>query len=376
MAPLLRSGAVITTNAGAANPVAAAAAVKELAVGLGVEPVVAAVIGDDVLDVLDLRSSEVMGTDSSLWELRDRVVSANAYMGAESLLDALTAGADVVVAGRCSDTALFVAPLAHHFGRSLDDLDWIAQATLVGHLLECGGQLSGGYFADADRKKVDGLWNLGFPLAEVQVNGTATYTKLPGTGGLIDRRTVLEQLLYEVDDPTSYLTPDVAVDFSAVSIHDHGSDRVTVEGARSNGLPERLKVSVGIRDGLRAIAEISYAGDDCIERAALAAEIVTTRWKRVYGYSVADLSVSSIGLDSTRPWHRPADTIKPPEVRLRFSLRTFDRKEATLLCEEVESLYTNGPSGGGGVTTAIRETVGLVSTFIDRDAVRPEVVFS
>ena len=370
---LLPSGAVVTTNAGAADPVAAAIATKEVVESLGLSGTVAAVVGDDVLDRLDFASARIMGTDDTLWDIRDRVVSANAYIGAEPLIHALDQGADIVIAGRCSDAALFVAPLAHHFGWRLDDLEATGNASLVGHLLECAGQLTGGYFADARRKQVKDAWNIGFPMADVVANGSATYTKLPSTGGLIDRRTVLEQLLYEIDDPTAYKTPDVTLDFSQVGITELDRNRVRVSGARPAGRPESLKVSVGVRDGFLAVAEIAYSGDDCLERAEIATHIVRDRWERVYGRDPGELAASYVGVDATRPWWTGAHR-QPSEVRLRMSIRTFERSAATALCEEVESLYTNGPFGGGGVTSSIKETIGIVSTFIDREAVATKAV--
>lgn len=370
---LLPAGAVVTTNAGAADPEAAAAATRKLVEDLGLDATVAAVVGDDVLDQLDLKSARILGTDDTLWDIRDRLVSANAYIGAEPLITGLDLGADIVIAGRCSDAALFVAPLAHHFGWSLEDLQATANASLVGHLLECAGQLTGGYFADQRRKQIPDPWNIGFPMADVNADGSAVYSKLAGTGGVLDRRTVLEQLLYEIDDPMAYKTPDVTIDFAGVEITDLGDDRVHVTGACSAGRPRSLKVSVGVRDGFLAVAEIAYSGTDCVERAGLAASIVSERWERVHGGDAGQLSISYVGLDATRPWWTDRDQ-RPAEVRLRMSVRTFDRAAAVTLCEEVESLYTNGPFGGGGVTTSIKETVGIVSTLIDREAVTTEVL--
>ncbi len=372
---LLGTGAVVTTNAGAADPIGAAAATRELCECLGLDARIAAVTGDDVLGAIDLTQSRILGTDDTLWDIRDRLVSANAYIGAGPLIEALDDGADIVIAGRCSDAALFVAPLAHHFGWQTDDLEAMARASLVGHLLECAGQLTGGYFADTGRKRVDRLWDLGFPLADVAADGSATYAKLPGTGGVLDRRTVLEQLLYEIDDPAAYRTPDVTIDFSRVRIREREDGAVDVDGARAAGRPEQLKVSVGVRDGYVAVAEIAYSGQGCVARAELAADIVRERWEHVHGMDPDALSVGYIGVDATRPWWRNADR-HPSEVRLRMSLRTFDRPAAVTLCEEVESLYTNGPFGGGGVTTSVRETLGIVSTMIDRSAVQTKVTMS
>lgn len=378
--PGARPAPVVTTNAGAADPAGAARAIVDLLAREDLPAVpVAAVTGDDVLEALDLRDSRIFGSDDSLWDIRERIVSANAYLGAGPLLDGLSQGARIVVTGRSSDAALFLAPLAHHHGWELPSgsadeasLDIVAEGTLVGHLLECAGQLTGGYFADGKRKRVDGLARLGFPFADVRADGSATYGKVPGTGGILDRRTVLEQLLYEIDDPFHYPTPDVTLDLSAVEISELADDRVLVRGGRANGVPEQLKVSVGVRDGLVATAEIGYAGFGSGIRGELAADIIRERWAEVRGRTSEELSIAVIGVNSSRPWFAP-DLSEPPEVRVRFSVRTWERSVAEALCEEVEALYTNGPFGGGGVTTQIRDTIGIVSTLIPRDLVSPSV---
>jgi len=368
--PLLDPRTIIVTNAGAADPRGGALAIREAAAELGRPRVVAAVTGDDVLDILD-PSTPVLGADGVIGDFGDRIVSANAYLGSQGIVDALDAGADVVVSGRVGDASLFVGPLRHHHGWAPDALDRIADATLVGHLLECAGQLTGGYFADGVRKTVPDLARLGFPYADVAPGGAAVYRKVEGTGGRLDRRTVLEQLLYEIDTPRRYLTPDVAVDLSAVRVDEVGPDAVAVVGASAVDVPGDLKVSVGVRDGHVAIAEISYAGAGCVGRAQLAERIIRERWVEVLGRS-SELRSSLIGVDATRPWWRD-EVPEPSEVRLRMSVRSFDPAEATDLCEEVEALYTNGPSGGGGATASIRETVGMVSALIHRDAVRHRV---
>ncbi|MHC9044367.1 acyclic terpene utilization AtuA family protein [Microbacterium saperdae] len=375
-----RPAPIVTTNAGAADPSGAARAIVELLAKEGLPRVpVAAVTGDDVLAVLDLRESRILGKDDTLWDIRDRIVSANAYIGAAPLVEGLARGARIIVTGRSSDAALFLAPLAHHHGWDLNAtpvegtaLDLIAEGTLVGHLLECAGQLTGGYFADGASKQVEGLARLGFPFADVRRDGSATYGKVPGTGGVLDRRTVLEQLLYEIDDPFHYPTPDVTLDLSAVEITELPGDRVLVRGGRANGVPEQLKVSVGVKDGLVATAEIGYAGFGSAIRAELAAAIIRERWAEVPARTGEELSIAFIGVNSSRPWFAP-DPSEPPEVRVRFSVRTWERSVAVALCEEVEALYTNGPSGGGGVTSQIRDTIGIVSTLVPRGLVSPSV---
>lgn len=365
-APMRTRNGVIVSNGGAADPRGAARAVLQR-VESGTR--VAAVTGDDVLDIID-PDSRIDGSDDTVSDLGDRIVSANAYLGMSGLRSALEADADIVVTGRVSDAALFLAPLAHRFGWRPDDWDALAHGTLVGHLLECAGQLTGGYFADGGVKTVPGLSRLGFPFADVAADGSAEYGKVAGTGGRLDRATVLEQLLYEIDDPRAYLTPDAIVDLTGVNVRQVGAERVAVDGARANGRPDRLKVSVGVRDGFAAIASINYGGFSAIGRANLAAEIIRERWRDVHGHT-EHLRVDFVGCNALTPWSEPAST--PQEVQVRFSTRTLERSVARDLVEEVDALYTNGPAGGGGTTGNITETIGIVSTFIDRGLVEPSV---
>lgn len=369
---LLSRGAIAITNAGAADPVAGATAVLKMCSDLGHRVSVAAVVGDDVSEQIRGADLTVLESGRPLNDYADRIVSANAYIGAEGIIDALGNGAKVVVTGRVADAALFMGPIAHHFGWSLDELDKIAEATLVGHLLECAGQLTGGYFADGSRRMVPGLATLGFPYADVDATGRAVVSKVPGTGGIITRDTVVEQLLYEIDEPRGYLTPDVTVDFRSVAIVDHGDDKVSVSGALPGPRPETLKVSVGIRDGYLATGEISYAGDDCQARADIAARVLAERWSSVLGQPAQNLRLDFIGVNSTRPWTTPRSA--PSEIRVRAAVRTIDLTEARSLAHEVEALYTNGPAGGGGVVTNVRETTGIVSTLIPRTWTTPKAV--
>ncbi len=373
MRPVLDRGGVIVTNAGAADPVGAANVTRQQAQDLGLDGArIAAVTGDDVLAQLRLEECPVLGTADTLARYADRIISANAYLGADPLIAALAAEAQVVIVGRCADAALFLAPLAHHFGwREPQER---ANGILVGHLLECAGQLTGGYFADGEHKQVPNLAHLGFPYADVTRDGSAVYAKLAGTGGRLDRMTVLEQLLYEIDDPAAYLTPDVAVDLREVMITELGVDRVGVVGAKAVGVPAQLKVSVGIRDGFIASGEVFYSGPGALRRARLAADIVAERWRDVHAQDTP-LQFSYIGVNATTPWTDIATAIDVPEVGLRISTRTLDETTAAALCREVEALYTNGPAGGGGATAAYRRTIGLVSTMVPRSLVQPEVVF-
>ena len=359
-----RRGVRIITNMGAANPQAAGAVARAVAQDCGLDSTIGVVTGDDVLDLLDLDQPAI--EDGRPIGEHGPVISANAYLGAASVLPALRAGADVVVTGRVADPSLFLAALVDRFGWDVDDPATSAAGTMVGHLLECAGQVTGGYFADPGRKDVPGLADLGFPYADVSADGTAVIGKLPGTGGVVDRATVREQLLYEITDPTAYTTPDVQLDLRQASVTQEGRDRVRVEGAVGRGRPDRLKVSVGYQAGYRAEGEISYVGPHAEKRARLAGEVVATRLRS----SGIELRLDLIGSLDHTGWagHDGRDR----ECRLRVAaIGTAER--AADLCHEVEALYTNGPAGGGGVRTDISEVIGIVSSWIPRDAVSPRV---
>lgn len=371
----LREQTLIISNGGAADPRGAGAAIRETARQLGLPGCrVAVVTGDDLTQRLDLDACTVLETGEPLALYKDRLVSANAYLGIAPLVEALGMQPNVLVAGRTTDIALFLAPLVYAFGWAADDWDTLARGSVVGHLLECAGQLTGGYFADGGRKRVPDLARLGFPFADVQADGTAVVSKLPGAGGRVDRATCTEQLLYEVEDPACYLTPDVVVDFRGVRLEEIGRDMVRVSGAVGQPAPDTLKVSVGIDGGFVGTGAISYAGPGCLARAQLAAAIIQDRWADAYGRDAAALQLDLIGLTSCTPWrglHAP--DVELPEVRLRAAVQAFDRRVAVDLAREVEALYTNGPAGGGGVETAVRDMIAVISTLVPRSLVEPQV---
>ncbi len=369
------NGVTIVTNMGAANPASAAAAVRALADRLGLRGLrVAAVTGDDVLDLVGGSDLVIGETGEPVAALGDRLVSANAYIGMEPIVEALAGGADVVITGRAADPSLFVAPLVHRFGWAADRWDLLGAGTVVGHLLECAGQVTGGYFADPGRKDVDDLARLGFPLAEVGEDGTAVITKVAGSGGQVTRATCKEQLLYEIHDPQAYVTPDVVADFSGVRLASDGVDRVRVEGGRGRARPAQLKVTLGYRDGYIGEGQISYAGAGARARAELAGGIVRARLA-IAGVETSEVRCDLIGIDAI---HGPALSTaagaqEPYEVRLRVAGRAATPEQAARIGNEVETLYTNGPAGGGGATRVVREVLAVQSTFIPRDSVRPRV---
>lgn len=366
-----RGGTRVVTNSGAANPEAAGELAARVAAELGVPSRIAVVGGDDVLDIVRRVDPVVWETDAPLSACPEELISANAYLGAAPVVEALEQGADVIVTGRLADPALFLGPLVHTYGWDADDWELLGAGTAVGHLLECAGQLTGGYFADPGTKPVPDLARLGFPFADVAADGTAELRKLADTGGRLDTRTCAEQLLYEVDDPTAYLTPDVVADFSEVTFTGAGENRVRVSGASGRPRPDQLKVSLGFRGGWLGEGQISYAGPRALDRARLAADVVRERLVRVHGVDESAIRVEYIGAGAA--FRGLVVDPQPFEVRLRVSARVPEPDQAEVIGWEVESLYTNGPAAGGGVTRTTRETVVVRSCLLPRQLVTPFV---
>ena len=363
-------GIKIITNMGAANPQAAARQTARIARELGVANVkVAAVAGDDVLEVCKQGDYAFIEIEGRVSGLGNRVLSANAYLGGEPIIRALKAGADVVITGRVGDPALFLAPLIHEFGWRIDDWDMLGKGTLVGHLLECAGQITGGYFADPGFKDVEGLARLGFPIAEVTESGDVVITKVAGSGGAVTEATCKEQLLYEVHDPANYIQPDVVADFSKVTMRQLGPDRVSVCGATGKPATPTFKTSVGYIDSYIGEGQISYAGPGALLRAKLALEIVRQR----LDLCGVHLTESRFDLIGSNALHGQAlsEGHDPYEVRLRVTGRTNSLAEAVLVGNEVETLYTNGPAGGGGVFKSAREVIAVASVLVPKDLASP-----
>jgi hypothetical protein len=369
-------GIRIVTNMGAANPAAAARKTAEIAGSLGLSALkIAAVIGDDVLEPCRERDLPIMEFDGTIGQLGNRLLSANAYLGAEPMVEALDAGADIVITGRAADPALFLAPMIHAFGWAMDDWDLLGQGTVAGHLLECAGQITGGYFADPPYKNVPDLARLGFPIGEVGEDGSVIITKVAGSGGAVTARTCKEQLLYEVHDPTRYLQPDVTADFSQVGVEEIARDRVRVSGGRGTRRPSTLKVSIGYVDSFIGEGQISYAGPGALARGRLALEIVRERLK-LTAVAASELRFELIGVDSLHGSEVSAHAKEPYEVRLRVAGRTENLREAVRIGNEVETLYTNGPAAGGGVVKSARDVVAVASVLLPREHVRPQVQFT
>ncbi len=367
LARCLASGVRIVSNFGAANPAGAARRIAALAHELGLRvPRVAVVHGDDLSGephrgLLDAAIGQAI---QSL-----KVVSANAYIGAEAIADALVDGADIVVCGRVADPSLTVGPALAHFGWARDDWDRLGRATMAGHLLECGAQVSGGYYADPGYKDVPGLARLGYPIAEIDADGHCVITKPRGSGGRIDAHTVKEQLLYEVHDPRAYLTPDVVADISEATVTELGPDRVRLAGVRGHARPAELKVNVCHESGWLAEGEISYAGARAEARARLAADVLRERLQGLGPLRVDLIGVTSVLADDAGRWLAQMPPGEARDVRLRVALNHADRAAAERLGREVTALYTCGPAGGGGVRASVRPRLGTVSCTVPREHV-------
>jgi hypothetical protein len=380
LAPCREAGTVIITNMGAANPRAAAERTVAIARDLGLKGLkVACIEGDDVSKLVS-PDTPFMDEPGTLADIETPIVGMNAYLGTDAILPALDEGADVIIGGRLADPSMFVAPLVHRFGWDLEDADQVGAGTLVGHLMECGMQITGGYFADPGYKDVPSLAHCGYPIAEVARDGSAIITKLPNTGGLVSAATVKEQLLYEVHDPAGYLTPDVTANFSRVQVEEAERDRVHVSGAAGTKKPDKLKVTVGFDAGFLAEAGVSYAGPGAQARGRLAADIVRSRLRTV-GFNGAArvdvIGVSSLFATALRPpWETgngESGDGETEDVRLHAAIRSQSREDAEIMLWEVESLLCCGPAAGGGFRGSIVPSIMTKSVFIDRDLVRPTV---
>ncbi|WP_255295247.1 acyclic terpene utilization AtuA family protein [Bacillus sp. AFS037270] len=370
----------IITNMGAANPLAAVKATQRLAEQLEIKQLkIAAVLGDDVYHNIEkYLDYKVMETGEKLRYIQSQMVSANAYIGAEGIVQALKDGADIVITGRGADPSLVVGPLLYEFGWDVHDYDLLGKGTLAGHLLECGSQVMGGYFADPGYKEVPDLWNIGFPIGEIDEKGDILITKLEEAGGMVTPETCKEQILYEIQDPENYYTPDVIADFSRVVVQQLEKNRVLIQFASGKEKTGLLKTSIGYKEGYIGEGEISYGGTGALERARLAGEIVKRRVENC-GLPIDELRIYFIGVNSLYQ-----DTLGEilydgkqdfKEVRLRVAARTQTKEAADQIGNEVEALYTNGPAGGGGARKFTREIIAIGSILIPETDINLEVVY-
>ncbi|MGB6102555.1 MAG: acyclic terpene utilization AtuA family protein [Pusillimonas sp.] len=368
----MEKGIKIITNMGAANPEAAAKEVLAVARERGIDRIKVCIVhGDDILSQVMAHDPSVIETANPISSIKDSIISANAYLGAEPIVDALKMGADVVITGRVSDPALFLAPLIYEFGWPTTDWEKMGQGVLVGHLLECAGQVTGGYFADPGYRDVPNLGKLGFPIAEVSEDGTALITKVSQAGGYVTPATCAAQLLYEVENPEQYLQPDVVADFSRVTLTEVSKDCVKIEGATGTHRPSMIKATVGRRDGFIGDGQISYAGLGAKSRGQLALDILRERLEET-NIEFLDIRYELLGLNAIHGATLSAG-YEPYEVRVRLAVRTTTKKEAELAVNEVEALYLNGPAGGGGATKSVREVISAVSVLMPRDLITTSV---
>lgn len=367
-----RNGIRIVTNMGAANPAGAARVARREALSLGLGDVqVAVVSGDDVTDLVrENPQLPLMEGGEPVESLIPRMASANAYLGADVVRDALATGAPVVITGRVADPSLFLGCMLHGLRWSYDDWDLLATGTLAGHMMECAAQLTGGCFADPGRKEVADPVNIGFPYADVNTAGELVLGKLEDTGGRLDLMTCKEQALYEMHDPARYVTPDCQLDITGVEFAQEGKCRVRVTGMKARPRTPTYKVVVGYHDGYIGEGEVAYAGPNALARAKLAEHIVRERLK-ARGFSYPEIRADYIGMSSL---HGMGDgRPEPYEVRLRIAARSPDRKAALAVGFEVRTLHVNGPSGGGGGSNAVREVLAVKSILIPRALVTPRI---
>lgn len=369
--PCARTGTKLISNMGAANPKAAVRIIGEIAKRKGLNLKIAAVSGDDVMEHIDnFMDHIILETGKPLRTLKGKIISANAYMGSNGIVEALMHDADIVITGRVADPALFLAPLIYEHNWVIDESEMIGRGILCGHLLECSSQVCGGYYADPGQKEVTGLLDLGFPFAEVDEAGDIIISILSDSGGIVTEGTCKEQLLYEIQDPANYFTPDCIADFSKVEVKEIEKNRVLIRNASGKQNTGKLKVSFGYIDGFVGEGQISYGGSSCLEKAKIAGEIIRNRLKN--NTYISDLKIDYIGYNSLFEGALN-DEAQLYEVRLRVAARTSDESTARLIGNEVEALYLNGPSGGGGAEKSVKETVAIGSIFIDEHLVRHKI---
>jgi len=373
-------GVRVVANAGGVNPVACARAVLEVAAARGAagKLKVGVVTGDDLLPHLDALIEQGhalanMETGEPLSTVRDRVLSANAYIGSVPIVEALARGANVVVTGRSTDTALTMAPLRHEFGWGASDWDRLAAGIIAGHIIECGAQCSGGNCL-YDWRNIPDLANVGYPIVEARADGTFVVTKHPGTGGRINVPSVTEQLVYEMGDPHSYITPDVVADFASIQLAPDGENRVRVFGIKGRPATDKLKVSIAYRAGFKAVGTLVYAWPDALEKARLADRVLRERLDNM-GLRFDQVLTEFVGVSATHGPLTPITT-EAPEVQWRIGVRSADRKAVERFTREIAPLVLNGPptvTGFAGGRPKVEEIVAYWPALVDKSVVQTKV---
>lgn len=382
LAHVVGKGVRIVANAGGVNPEACARAVLALAGERGVRGRIriGVVTGDDLLGRLDSlieagHGLNHMETGASLASVRPDVLAANVYLGSEPIVEALARGAHLVITGRSTDTALTMAPLRHEFAWGATDWNLLAAGIVAGHIIECGAQCSGGNCLHEWRDIPD-LANVGYPIVEAAPDGSFVITKHPGTGGRVNRHTVTEQLVYEMGDPRSYITPDVIADFTSIRLHDAGADRVAVSGIRGSPSTDKLKVSIAYRAGYKALGTLVYAWPDAYDKARAANQLLRERLTNM-GLQFDQVLTEYLGASATHGSLAPAPTTdQPPEVQLRVGVRGSNRTEVERFTREIAPLVLNGPpsvTGFAGGRPKVEEIVAYWPALIDKSQVAPVV---
>ena len=371
----LENNIKIISNIGAANPIGAAKRIIEISKKQNTrKPKIGVVVGDDLLEYMSdteiLDSPTMEGLDFS----NNNITAANVYLGAQPIADALAKDVDIVIVGRTVDSALALGPLIYEYGWKQKDLDLLGSGTICGHLLECGAQVTGAYFADPGFKDVPNLANVGFPIAEFSDDGSFVITKPEGTGGLVSKATITEQLLYETHDPSNYLVPDVTADMSNLNLENDGKNRIFVRGGKGKKSPEKLKATICCDNGFMGEAEISYAGPNALARAKLAGEVISERIQ-ILGLQ-GQIRVEIIGagsvhfsMDEKSSYHLPENG----DYRVRTSAIYPQKYQAQQMVDEVMSLYCCGPAAGGGGRGYVTPQSSTASILVDRSIVDPNI---
>ncbi|OZI34004.1 ABC transporter substrate-binding protein [Bordetella genomosp. 10] len=370
------NGTRIVSNQGWIDPLAAARRVAALCAEAGWRDArVAAIQASDLTADIARRELAIMESGAPVSTIGATLISAEPYAGAEAIVQALDQGADIVITGRVADPSLFLAPMMHHYGWRADDWQRLGQGSGIGHLLECGAQVTGGYFGDPGYKDVPQPWNLAFPYADVAADGTAEIGKVAGTGGCIDLRTVKEQMFYEVHDPARYITPDVVVDFTTARLAQAGADRVRVSGIGGRARTDTLKVSMGCTEGYIGEDMFFFAGPGCLEKARLAETILR---ERLSDLQCEDLRIDFLGLNAVHGAASAPPACAPAEIALRIAARCATRAQAERIGREVDGMAVCGLASTGKRVPhqdRVREVIGLWSTLVPRDTVRCTVQF-
>lgn len=370
----------VITNGGGVNPEACRDAIFAVAKKRGIKIKVGVVLGDNILDSIDSINAaghplKNMETGESLKDVKDRVLSANVYFGAMPIVECLRQGAQIVVTGRTTDTGLTLAPMIHEFGWSPDDWDKMAAGTVAGHILECGAQSSGGNFS-ADWKKVKDFANIGFPIAEAYPNGEFIITKHPKTGGLVNRASVAEQLLYEIGDPKEYITPDCIADFTSIQLKDIGKDKVKVFGIKGRPATEFYKVSMSYNDGFSAAGTLTYTWPDAMEKAKLSDKILRARLKKA-GCVYQEMRTEFLGYNSCHGALTNTKESDVEEVVVKFAVRGQDKRSIVEFGKHIAPLILTGPpsvTGFAGGRPKPSDVVAYWPALLKKTAVTPRVI--